>query len=106
MSLNLQVLQSDEQILIIAFSGKLDALGLPSVETKFHALINNQNSPVILDFKEVTFLSSLGIRMLLTAAKDVARQGFILKIDHARDDIRKIIEMAGLSELLFVQPNP
>ena len=67
---------------------------------KFHALINNHNSPVILDFTEVTFLSSLGIRMLLTAAKDVARQGFTLKIDHASDDIKKVLEMAGLSVML------
>jgi anti-sigma B factor antagonist len=70
------------------------------VETKFHALINNQNSPVILDFSEVTFLASLGIRMLLTAYKDVKRQGFSLKIESATEDIQKVFMMAGLSEFL------
>jgi len=98
--LNLQVIQSDEHILKIAFSGKIDTINLPGVEMKFYALINNHNSPVVLDFSEVTFLSSLGIRMLLTAAKDVSRQGFTLKIDHVKDDIRKVFEMAGLSVML------
>ena len=101
MSLTMQVLQSDENLLKIAFSGKLDALGLPSVETKFHALINNQNSPVILDFSEVSFLASLGIRMLLTAYKDVARQGHSLKIENAPDEIKKVFLTAGLSEFLM-----
>ncbi len=97
----MQVLHSDENLLKIAFSGKLDALSLPSVETKFHALINNQNSPVVLDFTEVSFLASLGIRMLLTAYKDVARQGHSLKIENAPDEIKKVFLTAGLSEFLL-----
>jgi anti-sigma B factor antagonist len=101
MSLAMQVLQSDEHHLILSFSGKLDALSLPLVETKFHAFINNQNSPVTLDFTEVTFLASLGIRMLLTAYKDVARQGHILKIKNAPDEIKTVFLTAGLSEFLM-----
>jgi len=101
MSLSLIVLQSDENLLKISFTGKLDAVHLPTVETKFHALINNQNSPVILDFSEVSFLASLGIRMLLTAYKDVARQGHSLKIENAPDEIKKVFLTAGLSEFLM-----
>jgi anti-sigma B factor antagonist len=101
MSLSLKTLQSDETLLKIAFTGKLDAINLPNVEMKFHALINNQNSPVILDFSEVSFLASLGIRMLLTAYKDVARQGHSLKIENAPDEIKKVFLTAGLSEFLM-----
>ena len=101
MSLTLKILQSDETLLKIAFTGKLDAISLPMVETKFHALINNQNSPVILDLSEVNYLASLGIRMLLTAYKDVVRQGYTLKIEHASDEIQKVFNTAGLSELLM-----
>lgn len=100
MSLTLKILQSDETLLKIAFTGKLDAINLPNVEMKFHALINNQFSPVILDFSEVSFLASLGIRMLLTASKDVRRQGHDLKIDNASEEIKKVFHMAGLSSML------
>jgi len=100
MSLTLKILQSDETLLKIAFAGKLDAINLPHVEMKFHALINNQNSPVILDFSEVSFLASLGIRMLLTASKDVRRQGHELKIDNASEEIKNVFDMAGLTSML------
>ena len=100
MSLTLKIIQSDETLLKIAFTGKLDAINLPNVEMKFHALINNQNSPVILDFSEVSFLASLGIRMLLTAAKDVRRQGYDLKIDNASAEIKNVFYMAGLTAML------
>ena len=100
MSLTLKILQSDETLLKIAFAGKLDAINLPHVEMKFHALINNQNSPVILDFSEVSFLASLGIRMLLTASKDVRRQGHELKIENTSEEINKIFHIAGLSDML------
>jgi len=48
MSLSMEILQSDETILVIALKGRIDTLGVPAVETKFHALLNNQNSPVFL----------------------------------------------------------
>ena len=100
MSLTLKIIQSDETLLKVAFTGKLDAINLPDVEMKFHALINNQNSPVVLDFSEVSFLASLGIRMLLTAAKDVRRQGYDLKIDNASAEIKNVFYMAGLTAML------
>jgi anti-sigma B factor antagonist len=55
---------------------------------------------VILDFSEVSFLASLGIRMLLTASKDVRRQGHELKIDNASEEIKNVFDMAGLTSML------
>jgi anti-anti-sigma factor len=97
----IEIIQSDDQLLKIALSGKLDALGISGQELKFHAMLNSQNSPVILDFSGVTFVASMGIRMLLTAARDILRQGHTLKIEKAKDEIRKVFLTAGLSDLLL-----
>lgn len=100
MSFTMEILQSDKSLLKIAFSGKLDANKAANEAAKFYALLNNRKSPVIIDFSEISFLSSLGIRMLLTASKDLKRNGYTLKIEGATLEVEKVLLTAGLGELL------
>jgi anti-anti-sigma factor len=100
MSSLFEVLQSDETILLIAFKGKLDGNNLANQDVRFHALLNHQDTPVILDFSEVSFISSLGIRMLIIAYKDMKRQGQTLSVVKTIPEVEEVLRMVGLEELL------
>ena len=100
MPLSFEILKSDESVLVIAVKGELDTFNLSNHEAKFHALLNNQKSPVILDFTEVTYMSSLGIRMILIASKDLKRNGFDLKIENATEEVEKVLTMTGFASFL------
>lgn len=97
----IKVIQSDDSLVRIAFSGKLDSNYVSNHDVKFFALLNGVEAPVILDFLEVSFIGSLGIRMILMALKDVKRQGFTLKIEHAGPNVRSVFEMTSLGDLLI-----
>ena len=97
---NMKVIQSDESMVKIAFSGKLDSTYVSNNEVKFFALLNGIEGPVVLDFSEVSFISSLGIRMILMAYKEIKRQGFTLKIENTSDDVENVFLMTGLEDLL------
>jgi anti-anti-sigma factor len=99
--MTIEILHSDKALLKLAFSGKLDANTVANGSMEFFTLLNKRKSPVIVDFSEVTFLSSLGIRMLLTASKEVKEQGHELKIDNPSPEIEKIFHTAGLADLLL-----
>ena len=96
----MKVIQSDESIVKIALAGKLDSSNISNIEVKFFALLNGIEVPVVLDFSEVTFISSLGIRMILMATKEVKRQGFTLKNENANGEVANIFNMVGLGDLL------
>jgi len=96
----MKVIQSDESLLKIAFSGRLDSSNVSNIEVKFFALLNDLEANVILDFSEVKFIGSLGIRMVLMAVKDVKRQGYMLKIESSSTDVENIFRMTGLGDLL------
>ena len=96
----MKVIQSDETLLKIAFSGKIDSANVSNYEVKFFALLNGIETPVVLDFSEVHFVGSMGIRMVLMAVKEVKRQGFTLKIEHYNDAVGNIFVMTGLRDLL------
>ena len=101
MSFSFEILDSDKSILLIAFEGKLDGLNLANEDARFFALLSNLKTSVVLDFTKVTFMSSLGIRMLIIASKDLKRQGLTLKIDKPSAEVREVFYMTGLSELLM-----
>ncbi len=96
----MKVLQSDESMVKIAFSGKLDSAYVSNNEVKFFALLNGVEGPVVLDFTDVSFIGSLGIRMVLMAVKEVKRQGFTLKIENTNTDVENIFLLTSLGDLL------
>ncbi len=97
----MKVIQSDESMVKIALSGKLDSNYVSNNDVKFFALLNGLEGAVVLDFSEVTFIGSLGIRMILMALKEVKRQGFTMKIEHAVPNVENIFLMTSLGDLLI-----
>jgi anti-anti-sigma factor len=98
--MEIEILQSDKQILRIAVSGKLDTNTIGNHAWQLTSLFGNTKTPVALDFSGVTYLSSLGIRMLLTAYKELQKRGLSLKIEQPSEETEKVLRMAGLDMLL------
>ncbi len=96
----MKVIQSDGTLVRIAFSGKLDSTYVSNNDVKFFAFLNGLESNVILDFSEVVFIGSLGIRMILLALKEIKRQGFTLKIENSVPEVENIFLMTSLGDLL------
>ena len=55
---------------------------------------------LVLDFAEVAYISSAGIRILIRAHKKMHAQQGILEILHANADILEILRMSGLDQKL------
>jgi anti-anti-sigma factor len=97
----MKVIQSDQALVKIALTGKLDSTYVSNNDVKFFALLNGLEAPVILDFSEVSFIGSLGIRMVLMALKEVKRQGYTMKIVSVTPNVENIFLMTSLGDLLI-----
>lgn len=82
------------------FKGRLDTANVNDVELKFSALVMPQAKPTIVDLTEVTFIASLGIRMLLTAARGLSRKGAKLVLFGANPAVAEILETTAISEII------
>jgi len=98
--MEIEIIQSDKQVLRIAVSGKLDANAVGNHAWELTRLIDNAKTSVILDFSGVSYLSSLGIRMLLTTSKNIQKKGKTLKVENPSVETAKVMQMAGLNMLL------
>ena len=84
------------------FEGRMDSSSVGNVENRFIEHIVPRERPAIVDMTAVTFIASLGIRMLLGTARALARDGAKLAMYGANGDVLEVIETTALSEIIPV----
>ncbi len=83
-------------------AGRLDTNNINRVETRFIAGLVPQGQHAVIDLSEVTFIASLGIRMLLSTARALGRRGAKLAMFGAMPAVLEIIETMALSDIIPV----
>jgi len=86
----------------VALTGRLDSAGVGHLEQQFNVTVGRADRPAIVDFAGVTFLSSMGIRLLVSAAKDLSRRGLKLVILAPQGLVRESITSAALHRIIPV----
>jgi anti-anti-sigma factor len=84
----------------IVLVGRMDTAGIDQVEIKFGASIVPAGKNTIIDLTQVTFLASMGIRMLITTTKALSRKGSKLVMYGATPGVKDVIETAELTEII------
>ena len=88
----------ENSILTINLGGRLDTTTAPELEAELKASIDEAKS-LIFDFKDLEYISSAGLRVLLGAQKIMNKQGNMV-IKNVNDVIMEIFEVTGFSDIL------
>lgn len=87
----------------IKLAGRLDTARVGEIETRFYAeigAIKNRGDVALIDLRDVEFLSSLGIRLLVTAGKTFSQRGVNFGlIAPAAPEVMEALEISGLPGL-------
>ena len=89
----------DENQIEIAFTGRLDTTGVGEIDAQLYTLLNSVQTPIYFDFEGVTYLSSMGIRLIISSSRIAKKTGHPLFIINANPDIHHILEMTKLDNL-------
>jgi anti-anti-sigma factor len=101
MSVGLQIeLEEIEHRVILRLDGRLDAATSPILERKVNGLIEEDHHFLLLDFSLVDYLSSAGMRVLLSTTKKLKGKRGHLILFAASEDLMEIIKMAGFEKIL------
>ena len=87
--------------LTIALSGRLDTATSPQLEAELRSGIQGVER-LVLDFAQLDYLSSAGLRVLLFAQKAMNEQGGML-VRNVNETIAEIFEVTGFSDILTVE---
>ena len=87
--------------LTVAIVGRLDTTTAPQLEAEFKQNINGVEK-LVLDFAGLEYLSSAGLRVLLSAQKVMNKQGEMI-IKNVNETINEIFEVTGFIDILTIE---
>jgi anti-sigma B factor antagonist len=83
-------------------NGKLDTNTTPAAEGELNALLDGGASKVLINFEQLTYISSSGLRLLLALAKRMKGAGGDLKVCSLNEMATEVFEVSGFSSILNV----
>jgi len=91
----------DGSKLKIALEGRLDTMTAPSLEEEVKNSIEGIKE-LIFDLKDLVYVSSAGLRVLLSAQKTMNKQGS-MTIKNANEEVMEIFEVTGFIDILNIE---
>ena len=80
--------------------GRLDIAGTQSIDLKFTTLTSTKRQPVMVDLSEVDFISSIGIRLLVTNAKTLQSFGAAMVLLKPQPVVLDVLRTVGIDQLI------
>jgi anti-sigma B factor antagonist len=96
----LQTEQMNDGTMKINLLGRLDIVGTNAIDLRFTSLTATRKANVIVDLSGVDFLSSMGVRLLLSNAKALASRGGKMVICTPDPMVRKVLETTGTDAII------
>ncbi len=91
---------------LVEVAGRIDSSTAPQLEQALQKIIDDGRYHIVVDLGETDFMSSAGLRSLLSALKQVRRfNRGDLRLANLPDRIRKAFDLAGLLEVFDVYDN-
>ncbi len=91
----------DGSKLEIALEGRLDTMTAPALEEEVKSSIEGIKE-LVFDLKDLVYVSSAGLRVLLSAQKTMNKQGS-MTIKNANEEVMEIFEVTGFIDILNIE---
>ena len=86
--------------LTIALEGRLDTTTAPELEKELVGLDNV--TELIMDMEKLDYISSAGLRVLLSAHKTMLKKGS-MKVQHVNELVMEVFEVTGFADILTIE---
>lgn len=98
--MNIEKIQ-DRDKLAIRLDGRLDTITAPQLEESLSDCIDNSKE-VVFDLSKLEYISSAGLRILLSVQKKMNDHGTML-VKNTQDSVMEIFEVTGFVDILNIQ---
>ena len=93
--------QREGSALTVFPEGRIDTLTAPAFEQCLEAELGSADR-LLIDFSKVNYISSAGLRVLLTYAQEMEERGGSIQTVGVNDTLRKVFSLTGFLEILNI----
>lgn len=94
-------IKKDAEEMILEITGRLDTITAPSLDKTINENLDEIKS-LVFDFKCLEYVSSAGLRVLLSAQKKMQQCGS-MKLKNVREEVMDVLEMTGFADILTIE---
>ena len=98
--MTIEIKKTDAQT-VLEVSGRLDTSTAPVLDKTISEDVSEQTH-LTLDLKGLEYISSAGLRVLLTAQKRMQKSGS-MKLIHVCEEVMDVLEMTGFADILVIE---
>jgi anti-anti-sigma factor len=98
--LNITTTDLPGPLVCVALEGRLDAAAADAIGTRFSAVTAAQGRPVVVDLSGVSFIASLGIRLLIANARALSQKGVTMVLFGADAQVDSVLHDAAIDQLI------
>lgn len=88
--------------LVLQIEGRIDTTTAPQLQDPLLDALGSY-AAVLLDFTNVSYVSSAGLRVLMVGQKYSAEHGKKMALTGVIDEIMEVFEMTGFSDILTIE---
>ena len=93
--------KQDGSALVIALEGRLDTTTAPELEAELKTCLDGITD-LTLDLTNLDYISSAGLRVLLSAHKTMMKQGQ-MKVTNASEIVKEVFDVTGFCDILNIE---
>ena len=91
----------EKNSLTVTLEGRLDTNTSPNLEKELGTLDEIEN--LIFDFEKLDYISSAGLRVLLSCQKNINSKSGLMIIKNVNEEIQEVFDMTGFSDILTIE---
>lgn len=98
-------LEKQDAISVFKLNGRLDSNTSQGFEEKIFNAITDGSKQMVIDFKDIDYISSAGLRVILKATKALNREKGKIMLCSMQDYVKEVFEIAGFDAFLPIVEN-
>lgn len=92
-------------VTLVEVSGRIDSMNASQFGEALLSEIESENVQIVLDLSGVDYMSSAGLREIVSALKKAKRKSGDLRIAEPSERVQEVLEMAGLDTIVRIFPS-
>ena len=102
----MEIIEGKESgVSIFKLNGRLDSNTSQGFEKKIFQAITDGSKHMVIDFKDLDYISSAGLRVILKATKALKREDGRIMLCSMQDYVKEVFEIAGFDSFLPIVPD-
>ncbi|MBI3176380.1 MAG: STAS domain-containing protein [Chloroflexi bacterium] len=96
--------QEIKRAMVMTVKGRVDSATAPDLENALKQLVDGEKAQIVLDLNDVEYMSSAGLRAMVSTLKAVKRINGDLRLCAPSPRVAEVLRLAGLTSIFNLYP--